>query len=305
MWTYPQFKDFRRAQNQFAIDWFQKKQYSVQTKYPFILKEYEDWRMNIILPEVADFIQCTKDVYEKKGDPFPLHKYIHHGLSSQAMLFNLIGDPARIKDHTFFQNIFDFPAVIIDANSEFLFELSDRNVFNERQQQPTSFDFAVLNATGKHIFLEAKYVEAEFGQCSTIEGGECDGLNPVMDSQLCYLTHKGRKYWELMNKYQLGTAYEKSLICPLAIYYQFYREFMFALERNGYYVILYDKRNPAFLKSAPAGPRGLIPTLLNSVPPDLQPYIKTMQIQDVVDVLDRAGYGWVSDFKGKYGITRD
>lgn len=79
---------------------------------------------------------------------------------------------------------------------------------------------------------------------------------------------------------------------------------MFALERNGYYVILYDKRNPAFLKSAPAGPRGLIPILLNSVPLDLQPYIKTMQIQDVVDVLDRSGYGWVGDFREKYGIQK-
>lgn len=304
MWAYPQFKEFRRKQNQIATNWFEKKQYPVQTKYSFILKDYTDWKLNIILPEVADFIQNTKVAYEDKGDPFPLHKYIHHGLSSQAMLFNLIGDPARNKDHAFFKTIFNFPDVRIDEHSEFIFELSDRGVFNENQQQPTSFDFAVKNTAGRNIYLEAKYVEAEFGKCSTIEGGECDGLNPVNDSQLCYLTHKGRKYWELMNKYYLGTAYEKSLICPLAIYYQFYREFMFALERNGYYVILYDKRNPAFLKSGPAEIRGLIPTLLNSVPPNLQPFIKTMQIQDVVDVLDRFGYGWVGDFREKYGLTR-
>jgi hypothetical protein len=302
MWAYPQFKEFRRQQNQIATNWFLKKQFPVHNKYSFILNEYTDWKMNIILPEVADFIQNTKVAYKDKGDPFPLHKYLHHGLSSQAMLFNLIGDPARNKDRAFFQTIFNFPDVKIDEHSEFLFEHSDRDVFHENQQQPTSFDFSVKNTTGRNIYLEAKYVEAEFGKCSTIEGGECDGLNPVHDSEFCYLTHKGRKYWELMNKYHLGTAYENSLICPLAIYYQFYREFMFALEKSGYYVILYDKRNPAFFKSGPAGPRGLIPTLLNSVPPDLQQYIKTMQIQDIVDALDRAGYEWVDDFREKYGL---
>jgi hypothetical protein len=302
MWDYPQYKDFRKQQNEIAEAYFKKHRYPVHDKYSFILKDRTDWTKNILLPEVANFIETIKEQYEKRGDPFPLHKYIHHGLSSQAMLFNLIGDPARNKDHAFFKTVFNFPDVRIDEHSEFIFEHSDREVFDENQQQPTSFDFAVKNTTGRNIYLEAKYVEAEFGKCSTIEGGECDGLNPVNNSELCYLTHKGRKYWELMNKYQLGTAYEKSLICPLAIYYQFYREFMFALERNGYYVILYDKRNPAFHKSAPAGPRGLIPTLLNSLPPDLQPFIKTMQIQDVVDALDRFGFTWVDDFREKYGL---
>jgi hypothetical protein len=302
MWAYPQYKNFRRQQNQIATNWFLKKMYPIQNKYPFILQDISEWKKNIILPEVADFIQNTKAAYEKEKKPFPLHKYIHHGLSSQAMLFNLIGDSVRKKDRAFFTKIFNFPDIIIDENSEFLFEFSDRDVFHENQQQPTSFDFVVKGTTGRNIFLEAKYVETEFGKCSTIEGGECDGQNPANDQDLCYLTHKGRTYWELMKHYKLDKVYENSPICPLAIYYQFYREFMFALERNGYYLILYDKRNPAFLKSGPVGPRGLIPTLLNSVPPDLKPFIKTMHIQDVVDTLDRSGYMWVDDFREKYGI---
>jgi hypothetical protein len=55
---------------------------------------------------------------------------------SQAMLFNLIGDPVRKKDYDFFTSIFNYDDIQIDQSSELLFELSDRKVFNEKQQQP-------------------------------------------------------------------------------------------------------------------------------------------------------------------------
>ncbi len=57
---------------------------------PYLLAEWEDWGSNIILPEVAEYITKERQIRSaKKG--FPLHKYIHHGLSSQAMLLNLVG----------------------------------------------------------------------------------------------------------------------------------------------------------------------------------------------------------------------
>jgi hypothetical protein len=303
MWEYQQYKSFRRLQNKFASDWFAKKKFMVQEKYPFILENNSQWKENIILENVANFIEKTKNEYENKKVPFPLHKYVHHGLSSQAMLFNLLGESTLKKDICFFFLLFSYENVCIDDNSELLFEYSDRKIFNELQRQPTSFDFAIKNDKGKSIFLEAKYVETEFGKCSTIEGGECDGLNPINDVNSCYLTHCGRNYWDLMNKYALSEPYKNSLICPFAIYYQFYRELLFAIENNGYYVILIDKRNPAFIKTNGVNERGLIPVLTSHIPEEMKSIIKIVFIQDVVKLLEKFNYSWVEEFKNKYGLA--
>ena len=303
MWNYTHFKDFRRKQNKIASVWFRKQNYPVHSEYPFILSDSNDWSKNIILPSVYNEIIRLSKEYENNSEPFPIHKYIHHGLSSQAMLFNLLGDPYMRQDFNFFSRLFPYPEVKIQQDSELFFEYSDRETFNERQQQPTSFDFVVKNKFGKSLFIEAKYVEAEFGGCSTIDAGECDGLNPSSNPDLCYLSHKGRNYWDLMKKYGLSQVFDNSPICPFSIYYQFYRELLFAIEHNGYYVILTDNRNPAFFKSDGITERGLIPVLINLVPSNLRPLIKTIYIQDVVDQLEKTGYSWVSIFRDKYGIV--
>ena len=302
MWKYQQYKSFRKSQNEFAKNWFEKKGVAVQEKYPFILKSNSEWKKNLILKEVANFIELNKKEYEDKKIPFPLHKYIHHGLSSQAMLFNLLGDATLKKDKDFFTSLLAFDDVVIDNNSELLFEYSDRTVFNEQQRQPTSFDFAIINSSGKHIFLEAKYVETEFGKCSTIESGECDGMNPINDIESCYLTYCGRNYWNLMMQHSLSKPYINSRICPFAIYYQFFRELLFAVEKNGYFVILIDKRNPAFIKTDGVNERGLIPVLTNQLPEQMKNIIKVLYIQDVVVLLEKFGYSWVNEFKSKYGL---
>ncbi|MDR2010001.1 MAG: hypothetical protein LBQ22_05925 [Bacteroidales bacterium] len=304
MWKYQQYKSFRKSQNKFASDWFVKKNFTVQDKYPFILRHNSQWKENIILDSVANFIEKVKNEYEIKKVPFPLHKYVHHGLSSQAMLFNLLGESTLKHDTHFFSSLFAYKDVCIDGSSELLFEYSDRKTFNELQRQPTSFDFAIKNNKGKNIFLEAKYVETEFGKCSTIEGGECDGLNPINDVDSCYLTHCGRNYWELMIKYGLSEPYKNSLICPFVIYYQFYRELLFAAKNNGYYVILIDKRNPAFMKTDGVNERGLIPILTSRISEEMKSIIKIVFIQDVVELLEKSNYSWVEEFKEKYGLTK-
>jgi len=40
---------------------------------------------------VAAYIEEEHAQREAQQQGFPLHKYTHHGLSSQAMLFNLVG----------------------------------------------------------------------------------------------------------------------------------------------------------------------------------------------------------------------
>lgn len=295
---------YRKQQDIIATTYFQKKGLQVHSKYSFILKDRDDWAQNIIIAEAARNIEEKKQQAESNKIAFPLHKYLHHGLSSQAMLFNLFGDPLSKKDFAFFQDVLQFTDIQIDDRYELKFEHYNRKTFNENQQQPTSFDFAVFDSTGKHknIFVEAKYVETEFGGCSAIEGGECDGLNPVSTPDLCYLTHKGRNYWELMKKYGLDEVYIKSPICPFAIYYQFFRELMFALENNGYFVILIDKRNPAFEKESQAGKRGLISVLMSQLPSKYHKLIKVIYIQDVLPMLDKHGYTWVNEFREKYGM---
>ncbi len=89
-WPYPRHRHFVKGVRGSAEDWFISKEYAVQAKKPYILKSRDDWPKNIILPEVAEYIQDTIIAREKDGEGFALHKYIHHGLSSQAMVFNLV-----------------------------------------------------------------------------------------------------------------------------------------------------------------------------------------------------------------------
>ena len=300
--TYKSYKEFRSALNKIASDYFISNKYPVHYKYSFILDDKENWKNNIICSGVADYIDKRRIECIDGKIAFPIHKYIHHGLSSQAMLFNLLGDVVIKNDISFLKEIFSFVDVVITEESELKFEHYNRKTFNENQQQPTSFDFAILNESGKNIFLEAKLVETEFGKCSAIESGECDGLNPINDPNLCYLTHKGRNYLELMKKYGFEKAYEQSTICPFTIYYQFFRELLFAIENNGYYVILIDKRNPAFEKIGYNEKRGLIPILLNQIPEEYHKIIKVIYIQDIIPILEKHGYIWVKEFREKYGM---
>ena len=51
----------------------------------------------------------------------------------------------------------------------------------------------------------------------------------------------------------------ESPICPLANYYQFFREeVIFALHNKGMFVLLYDERNPAFMRQSKQGRNPLL-----------------------------------------------
>jgi hypothetical protein len=127
---------------------------------------------------VAEYIRQEHERNLGK-DSFLLHKYLHHGLSSQAMVFNLVGplivrkdlEPLRVAIK---KAGMPWPSGEVTAG----FEYDDRTVFNEDSGQPTSIDLAISGETAR-IFIEAKLVEREFGGCSVFSGGECDGRNPV------------------------------------------------------------------------------------------------------------------------------
>ena len=195
------------------------------------------------------YIQKLKENHERNNEIFPLHKYIHHGLSSQALLFNLVGPLIVEHDLTPLKNVIERKGLIWpDVNAIAEFEFEERTIFNEDSGQPTSIDLVIKNSFDKPtLFIESKLVEKEFGSCSVYKDGDCNGQNPINNLSSCYLHFIGRTYWNLLEKYGfLNTQIAKDSLCVLVNNYQFFREVLFALEYDGVFILLSDERNPTF-----------------------------------------------------------
>jgi POLQ-like helicase len=290
-----------------AEQWFTEKHVQTDPKKPYCLARRDSWRENIICSDVADYISEESKRHRGKV-PFPLHNALHHGLSSQAMAFNLIGplivrrdlDPLKLA---MTRMGLHWP----DGEVETMFEHSDRSVFAEDSGQPTSIDIA-LAGKGEAVFIEAKLVEPDFGGCSVFTAGDCEGRNPCPDTLgNCYLHHIGRTYWNRLIEHGISeSSMFKGPICPFANYYQFFREVMFAFARNGTFVLLHDDRNPAYLRSAQNGASqgGLWPFLYESIPSDLRGRVGRLTIQCVVQAIAESGRheDWVHEFEAKYAL---
>ena len=172
----------------------------------YILASREEWSRNIILPEVVEYIKAQKSGHGSEGKGYPIHKYIHHGLSSQAMLFNLIG-PLIVRDDLdpLRRSLEKIGVKWPEGQVEAAFEYENRGVFEENQGQPTSIDL-VIGEVGEtpNLFLEFKFVEKEFGGCSLFEGGDCDGRNPYPELDNCYLHNIGRRYLDFDGETQFA-----------------------------------------------------------------------------------------------------
>jgi POLQ-like helicase len=302
-WPYPRHAEFEKHLQVSNRDWFAARRHAVHQRMPYMLAKWEDWPKNIIVPAVADAIKAERIDRHENRIGFPLHKYIHHGLSSQAMLFNLVGpllascDLSPLK-HAFTRAGISWP----DGPMNSQLELEDRTLFNEDSGQPTSIDLALQGPDGSRgLYVEAKLVEREFGGCSVFQKGDCSGRSPVGNLERCYLHYLGRHYWTLLEKHGfLHGPLADSPICPLALYYQFFRELLFAVEKGGDFVLLHDQRNPVFY-----GPdeRGLMPFLLTFVPQKLQTRVHAVTIQQVVaGYAECGGMDWLGAFEEKYGM---
>ena len=304
-WPYPRHQAFEETLRKASAEWFAARGYAVHPKMHYLLARWEDWPKNIILPEVATYIiEERARRSTKKG--FPLHKYIHHGLSSQAMLFNLVGPLIVHQDLApleiaFKRNNIPWPEGQMKASLEY----ENRIVFNEDAGQPTSIDLILQDGSGKpRIFIEAKLVEREFGGCSVFRAGDCDGRNPAGNFSLCYLHHIGRKYWELLERHDfLNGPIGKEATCILSVHYQFFREVLFALELDCSFVLLFDERNPTFISDGALGKRGLMPVLLSLVPEGLRERVRILSVQKVVWAIKSTGrHEWIQEFESKYGL---
>lgn len=301
-WKYPRHSGFEETLRDSASKWFADNNFPVHSKMPYCLDKLENWKRNIILSEVSDYIDKIIIEKEEKKKPFPLHKYAHHGLSSQAMVFNLVGPLIVRNDYYPIIEVFKKKGIEIIDNIHAEFEYEDRLVFNEDTGQPTSIDLILINENHQpFIFIESKLVETEFGGCSVFTKGDCNGKNPINEKSSCFLHFIGRRYWELLDKYGFSDILKNEKICILVNYYQFFREILFSIEKNGIFTLLYDERSPVFNFN---GNRGLIPLLRNFVPAQHQDKIIMISIQEVVEsiCISKMHTDWINKFKDKYAL---
>lgn len=306
-WPYPRYDKFRQHVKNAAVAWFSSRGFAVDPKYPYILADREDWPKNLILPEVAEFVRRSADAQRAEGRPFPLHKHLHNGLSSQALLFNLVGPLLMAENLAPLLAVLSRKGIrLTSAETHAVLEYEDRLLFNEDAAQPTSIDLALLAGPGQPgVFIEAKFVEQRFGACSLFTDGDCDGRNPASDFSLCYLHHIGRRYWEVASKQDLiqGPIHSDST-CALANHYQFFRELLFASEKGGVFVLMSDERSPVFSRSGPQGRRGFSALLEDLLPSSLQKTVVHLGIHELVSEMEAAKCGpWVTEFRAKYGLT--
>lgn len=300
-WKYPRQKKFEETLRNAAAAWFDKKNFKPHDTMAYCLDSYDNWTRNIILPRVAEYItKCRTEA--KSKNPFPLHKYIHHGLSSQAMVFNLLGPLFEKEDFALLSEILRSNGITNTSVRRAEFEFDDREVFKESYGQPTSLDVALFGEDDKPVaFIESKLVEKEFGGCSVFAGGDCAGQNPATNLSECYLHVIGRRYWELMQNHGILSQIANERICPFTSYYQFFREILFSIERNAPFVLLCDERSAVFQVSPD---RGLIPFLKSFLPDTLKSKIHVLTIQNVVKCIRNSGKheDWIGEFEEKYGL---
>ena len=273
-----------------AAIWLAERELMVRAKAPYILERRDAWPDNLILPALAKHVRS-----EREG--FPLHPWVHHGLSSQAMLFNLLL-PLIERDA-----VDDLrPALpLMPRVPRARLEVEDRSVFNETRGQPTSLD-AAIEGDGVPLFVEAKLAETGFGGCGQVESGDCDGRSPARDHDGCPLHRLGRSYWTRLD--ELGFDLDRGPFCAMASNYQFFREAAFALHQGGHLVLLVHDDNPAFWSEG--GARGLWPLLLELVPSVHRDRLHRVPLRAVVEALRQSGRheDWLDDFERRYGLLR-
>ncbi|MGB5932467.1 MAG: hypothetical protein WBH57_05315, partial [Anaerolineae bacterium] len=133
--------------------YFDEKGLAVRSTAPYILAGGKHrWPLNIIDPEVVAMIRAIIAERRAEGHPFPLHRWIRHGLSSQALLFNLIGPVLLAARWDVFDSVLEsagvlLPGHVVDAK----LEEEDRSIFNEGRGQPTSIDLYLQTDQGDTV----------------------------------------------------------------------------------------------------------------------------------------------------------
>jgi POLQ-like helicase len=300
------YKNFINDLQRAAASYFANKGAPTDERANYSLQSPDLWSRNIICNDVVAYIR-GEHPRRRNGKSLPLHRYIHHGLSSQAMLFNLVGPLIVRNDLEPLRTVLAEIGISWPENDlRAEFEYTDTTVFDEDPGHATSFDVAIVGCKNP-IFIEAKLAERGFGGCSAYPR-QCDGRNRAAeDYSRCYLHRKGRRYWPLMDHYDImDEEMAGRSECPFVENYQFYRELLFALVKGGSFILLCDERNPVFTGSdpneRPSG--GLWHNLLASLPQTFQKNLGLITVQQVVRTVKKTGRHdvWINDFVRKYGL---
>ncbi len=185
-WPYPRPRIESELRGR-AAAFFRARGYPVRKKYPFILADWEQWPSNIILGNVAAYIRRERERRAEQGSGFPLHHYLHHGLSSQAMLFNLVGPLVLENDFEPIRSVLAAKGAAWggDAVSAH-FEIEDRTVFNEAYGQPTSVDLVVSDGSSPDLFVRSQVLSSGSLRMLVFKRGDCDAANPAVRFSLFY-----------------------------------------------------------------------------------------------------------------------
>ncbi len=305
-WKRPvRFQAYRRRLEGAAARYFAERGLPVRARAPWILADAERWADNLIDPAWAGLVAAEQARHAAAGEGFPLHRHAHHGLSSQAMLFNLVLPLLAADDLDALAPAFA-GAPWPGPGARARLECSDRATFAEDRGQPTSFDLCIEGPGGPPLFVEAKLAEPGFGGCSLLAGGDCAGANPAADPRRCPLHRLGRRYWERLDALGfLDGPIAEGPACALGPWYQFFREAAFALLHGGHYVLLVHDHNPAFQRTGPGGgAEGLWPWLRSLVPPAHRPRLHRVTLQQVAEVLAATGRhdAWLPAFRARYAL---
>ena len=65
VWAFPRHIHYEKALRVVAARWFSEKGYPVRSNMNYILASRDNWPNNIIMPEVAQYIQDQKSINEE------------------------------------------------------------------------------------------------------------------------------------------------------------------------------------------------------------------------------------------------
>jgi len=265
---------------------------------------YLNFHPDIMLP-AQDMLGGRVDrYYHDTRSEIAVHDYIGHVASSQALCWNMV---LAMKKHDNFGPLFEVLSAALAEEgmaSQFDFGIETTTVLElnvgqdlgEDGKAATSIDLYLRTPQGKVCAVEFKLTEHDFGRCKLPRStsGKCDGTYgsrhnaEANDGFLCYLSSRGRRYWQIGGQYNILDPTRINEPCPLDRYYQALRNLMVAKKRaqeatekeiRGIFVLVADERNEAFwgpksnyegLKQYLAGVRGkVVPDVFRVSPQDI------------------------------------
>jgi len=297
-------------------------------KYDFVFKDkyrYLNFHPDIMQPAQDMLAGRVDRYYQGTSSEIAIHDYIGHLASSQALCWNIV---LPMKKHDNFGPLFQVLSTALAEEgmaSEFDFgiettavlELNVGQDLGEDSRAATSIDLYLRTPQGKVCAVEFKLTEPNFGRCKLPRSktGKCDGSygSPqnaeANNGFLCYLSMKGRRYWQLGGQYNLLNPTLINKHCPLDRYYQALRNLMVAKKRaqessekeiRGIFVLAADERNEAFWGSG--SHYDSFKQYLAEVRGKAVPDVFRISIQDILNKFSGSLSEYKEYFRVKYGI---